>query len=189
MQALAESVGATDDGVAAVVCVVGGSLGTPRWVDDIRPDHVKAVIDLCVGSALNAMGVFRQGLLRARGSILFVSSGAARIGDRLGWSPVYAFGKGAMLGMARYITCDPQWAGVRSVGICPGDVTTERTAEIHSSAILTPDEVEIVRVARNSLGRMATPAEVGEAIAQLVMNAFASGSILDLNGGEYPTPA
>jgi NAD(P)-dependent dehydrogenase (short-subunit alcohol dehydrogenase family) len=176
-------------GVDVLVCVVGGSLGTPRWVDQVSEADSQAVIELCVGSALNALAVFRDGLVRARGSVVFVSSGAARIGDRLGWSPVYAFGKGAMLGMARYIACDPEWGGVRSTAICPGDVATERTEEIHTSGIFTAEEADIVRKVRNTLGRMATPAEIGQAIAQLATGTFASGAILDINGGEYPTPA
>ena len=174
--------------VEIVVSVVGGSLGTPRWVEEISADHSDAVVDLCAGSALIAMQAFRDTLIRQQGAAVLVSSSAARLGDRLGWSPVYAFGKAAVLGLTRYLAADPSWAGVRVSAICPGDVQTERTGEIHTSGILLAHEVEVVHGARNGLGRMATPEEVGGAIAQLATNGFASGTILDLNGGEWPTP-
>lgn len=187
MRAVAEAVGPT--GLDFLICVAGGSLGTPRWVEEVSTADVRNVVELCVGSALNAIDVFRNALIKANGAVVFVSSSAARLGDRLGWSPVYAFGKGVMLGMARFIACDPEWASVRSTAVCPGDVKTQRTGEIHSSGILAPDEVEIVLGARNALGRMAEPEEMGYAIASLAMNTFASGTIFDVNGGEYPTPA
>jgi NAD(P)-dependent dehydrogenase (short-subunit alcohol dehydrogenase family) len=174
--------------VSVVVSVVGGSLGTPRWVEEVRPEHSDAVVDLCIGSALIAASGFGDALISSQGSFVLVSSSAARIGDRLGWSPAYAFGKAAVLGLTRYLACDPRWAGVTVNSICPGDVETERTGEIHTSGILQPHEVEIVHGARNGLGRMATPREVGTAIADLATYAFASGTILDLNGGEWPTP-
>ena len=41
---------------------------------------------------------------------------------------------------------------------------------------------------RNSLGRIAEPAEVGRAIAALVTDTFASGTT-HLVGGEYATPS
>jgi NAD(P)-dependent dehydrogenase (short-subunit alcohol dehydrogenase family) len=174
--------------VEIVVSVVGGSLGTPRWIEEISPEQSDAVVNLCIGSALIAMDVFAEPLIRHQGAAVLVSSSAARLGDRLGWSPVYAFGKAAVLGLTRYLAADPAWAGVRVSAICPGDVRTERTGEIHTSGILLPHEVEIVHGARNGLGRMATPEEVGGAIAYLATNRFASGTILDLNGGEWPTP-
>ena len=174
--------------VGVVVSVVGGSLGTPRWVEEIAVGDSDAVVDLCAGSALIAMDVFADALIRNQGAAVLVSSSAARLGDRLGWSPVYAFGKAAVLGLCRYLAANPDWAGVRVSAICPGDVGTERTGEIHTSGILLAHEVEIVHGARNGLGRMATPVEVGGAIAQLATNGFASGTILDLNGGEWPTP-
>jgi NAD(P)-dependent dehydrogenase (short-subunit alcohol dehydrogenase family) len=171
-----------------LVSVVGGSLGTPRWVEEVHPADIADVMRLSVGSALNALGAFRP-RLGPGSSVVLVSSSAARLGDRLGWSPVYAFGKGAILGMIRFLACDPSWAGIRVNAICPGDVETERTGEIHGSGILSHEEVELVRDSRNALGRMATPQEMGTAIAQLAMNTFTSGAILDVNGGEWPTPA
>jgi NAD(P)-dependent dehydrogenase (short-subunit alcohol dehydrogenase family) len=174
--------------VEIVVSIVGGSLGTPRWIEEISAEQSDAVVSLCAGSALIAMEVFAETLIRNQGAAVLVSSSAARLGDRLGWSPVYAFGKAAVLGLTRYLAADPAWAGVRVSAICPGDVRTERTGEIHTSGILLPQEVEIVHGARNGLGRMATPEEVGASIAQLATNGFASGTILDLNGGEWPTP-
>jgi 3-oxoacyl-[acyl-carrier protein] reductase len=149
---------------------------------------VAEVMELCVGSALNTIDAFRDALAPGSGVVL-VSSSAARLGDRLGWSPVYAFAKGAVLGLARHLACELEWAGIRFVAVCPGDVETERTGEIHTSGILSPDEVELVRVARNGLGRMATPQEMGRCIADLVDSTFVSGAILDANGAEFPTPA
>jgi len=187
MQQFAEATtgGSTVD---VVVAVVGGSLGTPRWIEEVRPEHSDAVVELCIGSALTSVEVFANALIDSQGSLVLVSSSAARLGDRLGWSPVYAFGKAAVLGLTRYLACDPRWAGVTVNAICPGDVQTERTGEIHTSGILRPHEVEIVHGVRNGLGRMATPTEVGTAIGDLASHKFAAGTILDLNGGEWPTP-
>lgn len=183
----AEVVG--DGGLDVLVSAVGGSAGTPRWIEEIEPADVHAVLELCVASALNAAEVFRAALLRAGGGVLFVSSSAARIGDRVGWSPVYATGKGAVLGLARYMACAPEWYGVRTTALCPGDVLTERTLEIFAGDGWTKEEQDVILHRRNSLGRIAEPAEVGRAIAALVTDPFASGTILDLVGGEYATPA
>jgi 3-oxoacyl-[acyl-carrier protein] reductase len=183
----AEVVG--DEGLDVLVSAVGGSAGTPRWIEEIEPAHVDAVLELCVASALNAVEVFRDALLRASGGVLFVSSSAARIGDRVGWSPVYATGKGAVLGLARYMACAPEWYGVRTTALCPGDVLTERTREIFAGDGWTKAEQDVILHRRNSLGRIAEPAEVGRAIAALVTDTFASGTIIDLVGGEYATPS
>jgi NAD(P)-dependent dehydrogenase (short-subunit alcohol dehydrogenase family) len=178
-----------DQDLDVLVSAVGGSAETPRWIEEIEPEHVSAVLQVCVASALNATEVFRPALMRAGGGVLFVSSSAARIGDRVGWSPVYAMGKGAVLGLVRYMACAPEWYGVRTTALCPGDVLTERTLEIFAGDGWSKAEQDVILHRRNSLGRIATPAEVGAAIAALVTNPFASGTILDLVGGEYATPA
>jgi NAD(P)-dependent dehydrogenase (short-subunit alcohol dehydrogenase family) len=175
-------------GLDALVTAVGGSAGTPRWIDEIEPEHATAVIDLCAGTALHAAEVFRDALLRGEGGALFVSSTAARLGDRVGWSPVYAMGKGAVLGLVRYLACAPEWYGVRATAVCPGDVLTERTLEIFAEGGWTKEEQDVIRHRRNSLGRIAEPAEVGTIIADLVTNTFTSGAILDVCGGEFPAP-
>jgi NAD(P)-dependent dehydrogenase (short-subunit alcohol dehydrogenase family) len=187
LRRLADSVAAGDH-VGVLVSVVGGSLGTPRWVADVRPEDTARVMSLSVGSPLNALTAFRPRLAQGS-SVVLISSSAARLGDRHGWSPAYAFAKGAVLGMARFLACDPGWSGIRVTAVCPGDVETERTGEIHSSGIISAEEVETVRKFRNALGRMATAEEMGSSIAELAMNTFASGAILDVNGGEWPTPA
>lgn len=186
--ALTGLAGSLEGQVDVLVSVVGGSLGTPRWVNEVSAADIAAVSELCVGSAVNALDAFRP-RLGPGSSVVLVSSSAARLGDRLGWSPVYAFGKGAVLGIVRFLACDPSWAGIRVSAVCPGDVETERTGEIHGSGILSAGEVEIVLESRNALGRMATAQEMGTSIAQLALNTFVSGAILDANGGEWPTPA
>jgi NAD(P)-dependent dehydrogenase (short-subunit alcohol dehydrogenase family) len=174
--------------VEVVVTAVGGSAGTPRWIDAIGPDDVQAVIDLCVASALNAAEAFADALRASGGSLVFVSSSAARLGDRVGWSPVYAYGKGAVLGLARWIACDPAWFGVRANAVCPGDVLTERTLEIFADGGWTEEEQDVILHRRNSLGRIATPEELGRSIAAIALDTFANGVVLDASGGEYPTP-
>ena len=94
-----------------------------------------------------------------------------------------------MLGLARYMACAPAWFGVRTAAPSPGDVLTERTLEIFAEDGWTEYEQDVILHRRNSLGRIADPAELGRAIAALVTDPFASGSILDLVRGEYPTPS
>ncbi|ELY89983.1 glucose 1-dehydrogenase [Natrialba taiwanensis] len=116
------------------------------------------------------------------GSIVNTSSIAGLVAD--GTAP-YVASKHAVVGLSKSAAIQYADDGVRVNAICPGVVKTpmvERSLEEHPGAIdqLTADQ---------PLGRMATPAEVADAVAWLASDeaSFINGHSLPIDGGLLAT--
>jgi NAD(P)-dependent dehydrogenase (short-subunit alcohol dehydrogenase family) len=112
------------------------------------------------------------------GSIVFVSSGAARLGSP-GEYVDYAASKGGIdtltVGLAKEVAAD----GIRVNAVRPGFITTD----IHASGG-QPDRAERLG-AQTPMGRPGTAAEVANAINWLLSDeaSYVTGALLDVAGG------
>lgn len=130
---------------------------------------------LCAREAARALSTSRGG---NGGSVVLVSSGAARFGSP-GTYVDYAGSKAALdtlaIGLAKELGAE----GVRVNAIRPGLVETG----IHATTG-DPDRARKLGAA-TPLGRPGTPEEIGEAIVWLLSDSasYVTGSVLDVSGG------
>jgi NAD(P)-dependent dehydrogenase (short-subunit alcohol dehydrogenase family) len=164
------------------VVVNAGIVAPGSHLADMSVERMKRVFDtnvlgayVCAREAARRLSKSRGG---AGGSIVLISSAAARIGGA-GEYVDYAGSKGAIdtltLGLAKEL--GPE--GVRVNAIRPGLIETD----IHASGG-APDRAQRLGVTA-PLGRPGLPDEVGEAIVWLLSDAasYTSGAILDVTGG------
>ncbi len=134
------------------------------------------------------------GSLRARGapgSLLFFSSTLAERPARA--TSVYALTKGAVASMTRALAIELAEAGIRVNAIAPGVIDTDMVRAprlCRGERMPEGDErrdrerAQLDALARlHPLGRLGRAEEVAEAAAYLLDAAFATGTILTLDGG------
>ena len=108
-------------------------------------------------------------LLRAspNACVINMASTAALAGSP--YIAAYAASKHALLGLTRVMATE--WKGIRVHAVCPGFVDTPLTersvANIVAVSDMSPDEAREALAKQNPSGRLITPAEVAEAVAQL----------------------
>jgi NAD(P)-dependent dehydrogenase (short-subunit alcohol dehydrogenase family) len=164
------------------VVINAGIVAPGSHLADMSVERMKRVFDtnvlgayVCAREAARRLSKSRGG---AGGSIVLISSAAARIGGA-GEYVDYAGSKGAIdtltLGLAKEL--GPE--GVRVNAIRPGLIETD----IHASGG-APDRAQRLGITA-PLGRPGLPDEVGEAIVWLLSDAasYTSGAILDVTGG------
>ena len=137
-------------------------------------------INLTASAELCRLAVLHWQELGRPGRIVNVASRAAYRGD----SPAhwhYAASKAGMVAMTKTIARGYASAGILAFAVCPGFTMTGMAADYLASrggdALL----------ADIPLGRVAEPAEVGEMVRWLALDAPASmtGAVLDVNGASY----
>jgi NAD(P)-dependent dehydrogenase (short-subunit alcohol dehydrogenase family) len=129
----------------------------------------------CVGEAVKRMSTRHGG---RGGTIVNISSAAARMGGVPGWA-AYAASKGAVDAFVMNAAKDLGPQGVRICGLRPGMTRTEMLEEIGGEARIQSGLSTI------SLGRAADPEEIAEA-AVFLASARASyihGTTIDVTGG------
>ena len=169
--------------IDVLVCLAGGSLGTPRELDAIAPSDVDLVLDVNVKGTLYAAQAALPYLRESKGAIVACGS----IGGRQP-SPVtgvaYATAKAAIGGLVRKLAREVGRDGVRVNAVAPGLFLTERVRAMFEA--LSEAEREGV-YAEIALGRMP---EVAELVGPVLFLAgaeagYVTGVTLDVNGGRY----
>lgn len=116
-----------------------------------------------------------------RGSVVMVSSGAARIAMGI---PAYSATKGAVEAVMRELSY--QWAphGVRVNVVSPGAINTDMLGPARTE----PDKITAA-TRRVPLGRIAEPDEIAAAIVFLLSDgaSYITGTCLDVDGGHLST--
>jgi NAD(P)-dependent dehydrogenase (short-subunit alcohol dehydrogenase family) len=166
------------DGVVVNAGIVAPSMS----VVDMTAERLRRMFDvnvfgafLCAREAARRMATSRGG---RGGSIVFVSSAAARLGSPFEYVD-YAASKGAIdtatIGLARELGRD----GVRVNAVRPGLIRTD----IHASGG-QPDRADRLGAAA-PLGRAGEADEVAQAIVWLLSDAasYCTGALLDVAGG------
>lgn len=169
-------------GVASVVVVNAGVLGTQGELADFTADRIRWTVDVnvtgalfCMREAARRMSIERGG---AGGSIINVSSRASTLGSPFEYVD-YAATKGAIDAATIGLSKELGPAGVRVNAVRPGVVHTD----IHASGG-EPGRIE--RVAPNiPLKRGGQPEEVAALILWLASDeaSYVNGALVDIGGG------
>ena len=122
-------------------------------------------------------------LERGRGSIINMASVASSIKgvpNRL----AYGASKAAVIGLTKAVAADYVGRGIRCNAIAPGTVDTPSLAE-RINAFPDPVEARKAFIARQPMGRLATPEEIAPIVVLLASDesAFVTGTVYSIDGG------
>ncbi|MEP3440592.1 MAG: SDR family oxidoreductase [Sulfitobacter sp.] len=156
-----------------------GIVGLPTRVADLTHERLRQMFDVnVIGAMLVAAGAVKRMEPRGKGTIINITSVAARIGSANQYVD-YAASKAAMDTFTKGLSDEVAPAGLRVVGVAPGLIDTE----IHAKGG-DPD-----RAARLSsmvpMQRTGKPSEVAEAVLWLMSDSasYVTGSTIDVSGG------
>ncbi|MFO0293137.1 MAG: SDR family oxidoreductase [Rhodospirillales bacterium] len=171
-----------DLGVVTALINNAAIVGERSEIADADADFLRRIfatnvdsVFFCVGDAVKRMSTRHGG---QGGTIVNISSAAARMGGVPGWA-AYAASKGAVDAFVMNAAKDLGPQGIRICGLRPGMTRTEMLEEIGGEARIQAGLSTI------SLGRAADPEEIAEA-AVFLASARASyihGTTIDVTGG------
>jgi NAD(P)-dependent dehydrogenase (short-subunit alcohol dehydrogenase family) len=137
--------------------------------------------------AVNLTGVFLcmkyeiPLLLRSGGgAIVNASSSVGLVGDRT--YAAYVASKHGVVGATRAAALEYADRGIRINAVCPGPTRTELVEALFAA----DPEVEATLAARQPVGRLASPAEIAQAVVWLCSDeaSFVTGHALAVDGGQ-----
>ena len=184
VRALMRDVHDTLGGPHLLVTLAGGSLGTPRDLAQIEPDHLDLVIDVNVKGTFYCCQAAAPYLVAAGGGAIVTTSS---IGGRQP-SPVtgvpYAASKAAVLGLTRRLARELGPQGVRVNAVAPGLFMTGRLQDMYDAM----DEAERAEVL-DAIPLRRFP-ELQEAVDPILFlcsaeSSYITGTVLDVNGGRF----
>jgi NAD(P)-dependent dehydrogenase (short-subunit alcohol dehydrogenase family) len=169
-------------GAATALINNAAIVGARREIADADADFLRRIfatnvdsVFFCVGEAVKRMSTRHGG---RGGTIVNISSAAARMGGVPGWA-AYAASKGAVDAFVMNAAKDLGPQGVRICGLRPGMTRTEMLEEIGGEARIQSGLSTI------SLGRAADPEEIAEAAVFLASSraSYIHGTTIDVTGG------
>ena len=178
IDSLAESLG----GIHILIAAAGGSLGTPRDMEDISEDDLDLVIDVNVkGTYYCARAVVPHMKKNQGGAIVTFSSIGGRSASPVTGIP-YAASKAAILGLTRRLAKEVGEFGIRVNAIAPGLFLTDRLAGMFEK-MSEADRNEVL--SGIPLGRMPELRECVDPVLFLASeeSSYITGTVLDVNGG------
>ncbi|MGZ4613666.1 MAG: SDR family NAD(P)-dependent oxidoreductase [Kineosporiaceae bacterium] len=182
--ALMRAVHAEHGGPHVLVNLAGGSLGTPRDLDDISPEHLDLVLDVNVKGTFFCCQAAVPFMVGAGGGAIVNTSS---IGGRQP-SPVtgvpYATAKAAVVGLTKRLAKEVGPRGVRVNAIAPGLFLTGRLQGMFDAMAETERRGVLDAI---PLGRMP---ELREAVDPVLFlagdeSSYITGAVLDVNGGRF----
>jgi 3-oxoacyl-[acyl-carrier protein] reductase len=165
-----------------LVTLAGGSLGTPKELDEITDEHVDLVVDVnvkgtfyCAQAALAHMG--------AGGAIVTVSSIGGRQPSPVTGVP-YAASKAAVLGLTRRLAREVGPRGIRVNAVAPGLFLTGRLQQMYDAM---PEEQRREVLDAIPLDRFPELREIVDPVLFLASEeaSYITGVVLDVNGGRF----
>jgi NAD(P)-dependent dehydrogenase (short-subunit alcohol dehydrogenase family) len=184
VEALMAEVATRWGGPHVLVTLAGGSLGTPRDLHEITPDHLDLVLDVNVKGTFHSCRAAAPRMATAGGGAIVTCSS---IGARQP-SPVtgaaYAAAKSAIGGLTRRLARELAPAGIRVNAVAPGLFLTDR---LHHRFDEMPEAEKREVLDAIPLGRMPELREIVDPILFLAgdESSFITGITLDVNGGRY----
>ena len=178
IDALAQSLG----GINILIAAAGGSLGTPRDMDEISDADLDLVIDVNVkGTYYCARAVIPHMKQNHGGSIITFSSIGGRSASPVTGIP-YAAAKAAITGLTRRLAKEVGEFGIRVNAIAPGLFLTDRLAGMFDE-LSENDRTEVLSAI--PLGRMPELRECVDPVLFLASDeaSYITGTVLDVNGG------
>lgn len=178
MDAVATDLGGLD----VLVTLAGGSLGTPKSLEDIGAEHVDLVVDV------NVKGTFycaQAALARMPddGSVVTVSSIGGRQPSPVTGVP-YAASKAAVLGLTRRLAREVGGRGQRVNAVAPGLFLTGRLQQMYDDM---PDAERNEVLSAIPLARFPELREIVDPVLFLAgpEASYITGVVLDVNGGRF----
>jgi 3-oxoacyl-[acyl-carrier protein] reductase len=169
-------------GLDILVTLAGGSLGTPRDLDQIEAEHVDTVVDVNVkGTLYCAQAALRQ--MGPGASIVTVSSIGGRQPSPVTGVP-YAASKAAVLGLTRRLATEVGGRGVRVNAVAPGLFLTGRLQQMYDEL---PEADRRAVLDAIPLDRFPELRELVDPILFLASDeaSYITGVVLDVNGGRF----
>ncbi len=169
-------------GLDVLVTLAGGSLGTPKGLEEIDCEHVDLVVDVnvkgtfyCAQAAAAHMG---QG-----GAIVTVSSIGGRQPSPVTGVP-YAASKAAVLGLTRRLAREVGPRGIRVNAVAPGLFLTGRLQRMYDEMPAAEREEVLDAI---PLGRFPELREIVDPVLFLASSesSYVTGVVLDVNGGRF----
>lgn len=165
-----------------LVTLAGGSLGTPKELDEITDEHVDLVVDVnvkgtfyCAQAALAHMG--------PGGAIVTVSSIGGRQPSPVTGVP-YAASKAAVLGLTRRLAKEVGPRGIRVNAVAPGLFLTGRLQQMYDAM---PEAQRREVLDAIPLDRFPELREIVDPVLFLASKeaSYITGVVLDVNGGRF----
>ena len=168
--------------VDVLVTLAGGSLGTPKAVEEIEPEDVDLVVDVNVkGTFYCAQAAVAR--MREGGAIVTVSSIGGRQPSPVTGVP-YAASKAAVLGLTRRLAREVGPRGIRVNAVAPGLFLTGRLQQMYDEMPAAErDEV----LSAIPLSRFPELREIVDPTLFLASEeaSYITGVVLDVNGGRF----
>lgn len=171
-------------GPHVLVTLAGGSLGTPRDLADIAPEHVDLVVDVNVkGTFYCCQAVVPYMAGAGGGSVVTVSSIGGRQPSPVTGVP-YATAKAAVVGLTKRLAKEVGGQGIRVNAVAPGLFLTGRLQQVYD-AMAESERREVLDAI--PLGRFPEIREVVDPILFLASDeaSYVTGVVLDVNGGRF----
>jgi 3-oxoacyl-[acyl-carrier protein] reductase len=169
-------------GLDVLVTLAGGSLGTPKAVEDIAPEDVDLVVDVNVkGTFYCAQAAVAQ--MGEGGAVVTVSSIGGRQPSPVTGVP-YAASKAAVLGLTRRLAREVGPRGIRVNAVAPGLFLTGRLQKMYDEMPAAErDEV----LSAIPLSRFPELREIVDPTLFLASDeaSYITGVVLDVNGGRF----
>lgn len=169
-------------GLDVLVTLAGGSLGTPRALEEIEPDDVDLVVDVNVkGTFYCAQAAVAQ--MGEGGAVVTVSSIGGRQPSPVTGVP-YAAAKAAVLGLTRRLAREVGPRGIRVNAVAPGLFLTGRLQAMYDE-MPTAEREEVL--AAIPLSRFPELREIVDPTLFLASTeaSYVTGVVLDVNGGRF----
>jgi 3-oxoacyl-[acyl-carrier protein] reductase len=185
--AVTQAIGELSDllsGVDILITAAGGSLGTPRDMDDISDEDLDLVLDVNVkGTYYCARAVIPHMKKKGGGSIITFSSIGGRSASPVTGVP-YATAKAAILGLTRRLAKEVGLDNIRVNAIAPGLFLTDRLIGMFENLSETERNEVLSGI---PLGRMPEIRECVDPVLFLASqeSSYITGAVLDVNGGRF----
>lgn len=160
--------------------VTSAGIYEEQLLEETTPEDVERIFSVNVYGTISLCRYALPYLKRTQGSIVTVSSDAGLQGNVA--CSLYGATKGAVVAFTKSLALEAAPHNVRVNCVCPGDVDTPMlTAQLAAHPDTSRDEMK----EHYPLYRLATAAEVGEAIAFLLSPAasFITATALPVDGG------
>jgi len=170
--------------VDILIAAAGGSLGTPRDIDDITEADLDLVLDVNIkGTYHCAVACVPHMKAVGGGAIVTFSSIGGRTTSPVTGVP-YAAAKAGLLGLTRRLAREVGPDGIRVNAIAPGLFLTDRLQGMFDSM---PQHERDEVIDSIPLRRMPTVDECVGPVLFLASNdaSYITGAVLDVNGGRF----
>ena len=170
-------------GPQVLIALAGGSLGTPRDLEAIQPEHLDLVVDVNVKGTFYCCQAAIPYLAEAGGAIVTTSSIGGRQPSPVTGVP-YAASKAALVGLTKRLAREVGGRGVRVNAVAPGLFLTGRLQGMFD-AMTESERREVLDAI--PLGRFPEIREVVDPILFLASDqaSYVTGVVLDVNGGRF----